>query len=236
MPRLRLAPAALAAALLLCFAVSARADGKVELYGVRMDPSDTDSRQFSRPGWGGGLELVAPLPGTATLIAGVFGLEVVNLLSKTKKFSDPLTGLRVEQQTSQNYGRLFVGGQLGPHGRGALRPYVGLNVAGVWYGINTDVVVPDDSNRQNEIRQNLHSRDEFAFGWDASTGVDFNFSGHFIIDAGVRYVHAYGLPQQLGADAVTIQPGYIQYRVGLGFGFNAISQASREAHSHATGE
>lgn len=199
-------------------AAPARAAGKVELYGIRMVPTDVDSRQYSRPGWGGGLQGVLPMPGTATMLAAVGGLEVVNLLATTKEFRDPLTGLRVEQQTTQNYARMFAGGRVGPHGSGALRPYGGLNVALVWYGISTDVVVPDDSYRQNEIRQHLKDRNEFAFGWDANAGVDVNFRDRWSIEAGVRWLHQYGVPQQLGDGAVTIQPGYLQAKVGIGIG------------------
>jgi opacity protein-like surface antigen len=209
-------------ALTLAFPIPAHADGKLGIYGIHMLPSDSDAHDYSRPGWGGGVEFVGPFPGTAKLLAGVVGIEVVNLLSSTKTFQDPLTGLRVEQQTSQNYGRLFVGGQLGSHSSGLLRPYAGLNVAGVWYGIGTDVVVPDDINRENEIRQHLGSRDEFAFGWDANAGVDFNFQDRWSIDAGARWLHAYGVPQQLGDGAVTVQPGYVQFRLGFGIGARSL--------------
>lgn len=208
----------LAVALALLAPALARAAGKVELYGIRMVPTDVDSRQYSRPGWGIGVQGVLPMPGTATLLAGVGGVEVVNLLSTTKTFQDPLTALRVEQQTSQNYARLFTGGRLGPHGGGALRPYAGLNVALVWYGISTDVVVPDDSDRENEIRQHLGSRNEVAFGWDANAGVDVNFRDRWSLEAGVRWLHQYGVPQQLGDGAVTIQPGYLQAKIGVGIG------------------
>ena len=201
---------------------AARADGKVELYGLRMVPSDTDSKDYARPGWGVGLQLVAPLPGTANLFAGVVGLEVVNLLSTTKEFRDPSTGLRVEQQTSQNYGRFFVGGRIGAHGAGALRPYAGVNVAAVWYGIGTDVVVPDDYNRENEIRQSLRRRDEVAFGWDANAGLDVNFGDRWDVDLGARWLHSYGVPQQLGADAVTVEPGYLQFKLGVGIGLRML--------------
>jgi opacity protein-like surface antigen len=209
-----IAVAALAAA-----AVPAHAEGKFELYGLRMVPTDDDSKDYSRPGWGGGLQAVAPLPGTATMVAGVFGLEVVNLLSTTKEFRDPLTGLRVEQQTAQNYWRVFAGGRFGPHGRGALRPYAGLNVAAVYYSISTDAVVPDDYDREQEIRQKLGGADELAFGWDANAGLDVNFSNRFSLDVGVRWLHQYGVPQQLGAGAVTIEPAYLQAKVGVGIGF-----------------
>jgi len=107
---------------------------------------------------------------------------------------------------------------VGAHAAGLLRPYAGLNLAAVWYGISTDAVVPDDYNRQNEIRQSLGRRDEFAFGWDANAGVDLNFADRWGIDLGARWLHAYGVPQQLGGGAVTIQPGYLQVRLGVGIG------------------
>ncbi len=218
----RLRPLLATLALLTALAPAAHADGKVELYGLRMDPNVQDSKQYSRHGWGGGVELVAPLPTAQKLFAGVVGVEGVNLLAQTVKFQDALTGLRVEQQTSQNYGRLFAGVQVGSHSSGFLRPYVGANVAAVWYEIHTDVVVPDDSNRENEIRQNLKRRDEVAFGWDANAGVDLNFRNRWNIDAGVRVLHAYGVPQQLGDGAVTIHPGYVQYRIGVGIGLGLL--------------
>lgn len=208
----------LALAFLSSAAFPARAGGKIELYGIRMVPSDTDSRQYSSPGWGLGVQGVAPLPETATLLALVGGLEVVNLLSSTTHFQDPRTGLRVDQETSQNYGRLFLGARFGAHGGGALRPYGGVNLAAVWYGIGTDVVVPDDYDREREIRQSLGSRNEIAFGWDANAGVDLNFRDRWSLDLGVRWLHSYGVPQQLGDGAVTIEPGYLQYKLGLGVG------------------
>ena len=208
--------------LALAGAGPARAGAKIELYGLRMVPTDVDSRQYSRPGWGGGVQGVAPIPGSATMLAGVVGVEVVNLLSTTKVFQDPLTALRVEQQTSQNYGRLFVGAQMGAHGSGLLRPYGGVNVAAVWYGIGTDVVVPDDYDRENEIRQNLRRRDEVAFGWDANAGVDLNFGDRWGIDVGARWLHTYGVPQQLGDGAVTIEPGYVQLKVGVVIGARSL--------------
>jgi opacity protein-like surface antigen len=213
----------LAAACLGLVAVPASAGtGKIELYGIRMEPSDRDAQNYSRPGWGAGLQVVAPLPNTEGLLAFVGGLEAVNLLSKTIEFRDALTGLRVEQQTSQNYGRFFVGGQFGSHSSGALRPYVGANVALVMYGIGTDVVVPDDRNRENEIRQNLRSRTEAAFGWDVNAGLDVNFRDRWNLSGGVRWLHSYGLPEQLGADAVSIEPAYVQFTVGAGVGFGTL--------------
>lgn len=209
---------------LVAAAAAHAGDGKLTLYGIRLDPSDRDARNFSRPGWGAGLQAVAPLPNTQGLLAVVGGLEGVNLLSKTVKFQDPVTSLRVEQQTSQNYGRFFVGGQFGSHSNGALRPYIGSNVALVVYGIGTDVVVPDDRNRENEIRQNLRSRTETAFGWDVNAGLDVNFSNRWLLDGGVRWLHSYGLPEQLGDEAVRIEPSYVQIYVGVGVSFGTLQR------------
>jgi len=199
----------------LAGAAPASAGAKLEVYGLRMVPTNPDSRQYSRPGWGAGVQGVVPIPGTADLLAGVAGVEIVNLLSSTKVFQDDLTGLRVEQQTSQNYGRFFLGTQMGAHGAGFLRPYGGVNLALVWYGIGTDVVVPDDSDRERDIRQHLGGRDELAFGWDANAGVDLNFNDRWGIDVGARWLHSYGVPQQLGDGAITIEPGYLQAKVGF---------------------
>jgi opacity protein-like surface antigen len=213
-----LASLAVLAAFTPVAAPPALADGKVELYLLRMAPSDGDSRQFSRPGWGLGMQGIAPMPGTATLLGLVAGVEVVNLLTSSTTFEDEYSSLSVVQETSQNYGRCFLGTRLGSQGTGSLRPYAGVNVAAVWYWITTDAVVPDDSGRQDEIRQHLGNRNEVAFGWDANAGLDVNFHDRWSVEFGARWLHSYGVPQQLGAGAVTIEPGYLQFKLGLGVG------------------
>jgi opacity protein-like surface antigen len=104
------------------------------------------------------------------------------------------------------------------HSSGFLRPYVGANVAAVWYGIGSEYVIPDDHDSENDLHQQIVSRGHVVFGWDTSAGIDFNFLNRVSLDLGVRYLHSYAVPQQLGEGAVTIQPGYIQYRLGLGLG------------------
>jgi len=47
-----------------------------------------------------------------------------------------------------------------------------------------------------------------------SSTLRMNF-GRWGVDGGVRYLKQYGVPQQLGAGAVTIQPAYLQYRLGV---------------------
>jgi hypothetical protein len=189
---------------------------KFGLYGIRMEPSRGDADDFSRPGWGGGLQVVAPLPQVHNLFAGVLGFEFVNLLSETVEFYEQPSLLRIEQQTTQDYMRLYLGPRVGPHGYGFIRPHLGTNVALVFYGISTDVVVPDDYDYEQEIRQSLSQKHHAAFGWDATGGVDFNFFSRITADVGVRYLRTFNVPQQLGAGAVTIHPEYLQIYVGFG--------------------
>lgn len=201
--------------LLVAFALPVHAaTPRVTIYGLRLDPSDAAARDFAKPGWGGGVDLSWPLHGTEGFVSVIGGLEAASLLSKVKTFQDQLTGLRVEQHTDQFYGRLFFGGELGPHGNGALQPYANAALGLVFYGINTNVVVPDDINRQNSINQVLSEQNEAAFGWSAGTGLNLNF-GTFGVDGGVRFLKQYGVPQQLGDGAVTVQPSYIEYRIGV---------------------
>ncbi len=210
MPR----PLMIAIALLLLTPAAQAATPRVTIYGQRLDSQDRVAREFVRPGWGGGLDVSWPLPATEGFVSAIGGVELASLYSRTKVFQDRLTGLRVEQHTDQVYGRLFVGGELGPHGNGALQPYANAAVGLVFYGISTTVVVPDDFNRQNDINQVLSDRNEAAFGWSAGTGLNLNL-GRWGLDGGVRYLKQYGVPQQLGDGAVTIQPAYLQYRLGV---------------------
>ena len=183
------------------------------IYGMSMVPSDKEARDYADPGWGGGLDVSWPVTGTEGLVSGIAGIEAASLYSSVKTFHDQTTGLRIEQHTDQVYGRLFLGGELGPHGNGTIQPYGNIALALVVYGISTNVVIPDDTNLENSINQHLSDHTEAAFGWSAGAGVNLNF-GRWGIDGGVRFLKQYGVPQQLGAGAVTIQPTYFQYRLG----------------------
>jgi hypothetical protein len=217
-PRTRPALAALIALVLTSALPGITAAGEVRLVGsvLRLDPSDRDARDFGRPGWGGGVTAKLPLADTEHLFAVTGGLEVVNLLARTKKFVDPLTGLRIEQNTTQTYGRLALGAEFGPHGNGLLQPYAGADVALVFYNIATTVSIPDDFDYEDSINQRLRDESKAAFGWSATAGVVLDF-GRWGVDAGVRFLEQYGVPQQLGAESVAIQPSYLQYRLGLTF-------------------
>jgi len=198
------------------------AGGKAGIYGIRMVPRGAGAKTYSRAGWGAGLHVVVPVPQLSNMLAGVGGVEFINLLSETIEFTDFVTGLRVEQQTSQDYGRIFIGSQIGGHGNGFVRPHAGLNVALVIYQISTDVVIPDDFNREQEIRQNLRTENHAVFGYDITLGIDLNFSNKIALDGGVKYLKSFSVPQQLGDGAVTIHPEYFQIYFGVGASFDLI--------------
>jgi hypothetical protein len=216
----------LALLLTLLLGPVAMAGGKVGLYGIRLVPSGDDAEDYSRPGWGGGLHVVAPLPQLHNLLAGTAGIEAVNLLSRSIEFRDRVTGLRIEQQTDQNLFRLYLGGQVGGHGNGFIRPHAGMNLALTVYHYDLDVVVPDDSDRENEIRQDLDQESEVVFGYDFTLGVDLNFSNTVVLDGGVRYIKSFSVPQQLADDAETIHPQYFQIYLGIGVAFEMIGKHS----------
>lgn len=198
------------------------AGGKVGLYGIYMIPYGLNAKEYSRPGWGGGVHAVLPVPQLSDVFAGVAGLEAINLLSQTTNYQDRVTLLRVEQQTSQSYYRLYLGGQVGGHGNGFLRPHAGANIAVIYYRISTDVVIPNDYNRENEIRQSLRDEGKFSFGYDFTFGLDLNFNNAIALDMGVKYLKSFSVPEQLGEGSVRIHPQYFQIYFGIGASFDML--------------
>ena len=201
----------------------AQPNAKIGIYAIRMEPTGLDAKNFSRAGWGGGIHFVVPVPEVANVVAGSIGFEYVNLLDETVEFRDRVTGLRIEQQTSQGYARLFLGPEVGGHGSGFLRPHAGMNLAAIFYGISTDIVIPDDRDRENEIRQNLESENRVAFGYDLTAGSDLNF-GRYLIEGGVKFTKSFNVPQQLGDGSVPISPGYFQIYLGVGVNLRGIDR------------
>lgn len=218
---MRLTAAFFVCTLCVLLATPGHAEGKVGIYGVYMTPYGSDARDYTRAGWGGGLQAVFPLEQLNNMWAFGGGFEIVNLMSENKTFIDPRTRLRTEQQTSQNYYRLYLGAEIGPHGNGFLRPHAGVNVAGILYSISTDLVVPDDYIGGNEIRQSTGSNTKVVFGYDLTLGMDLNFST-FVIDGGVKYLKTFSLPQQLGEGSVTVHPQYFQIYLGVGMPFSVL--------------
>lgn len=208
----------LTALLAFCITHEALAGGKAGIYLIRMVPYGADAENYSRAGWGGGVRAVLPVPEVFNLFAGTAGFEVVNLLSGTETFRDQ-SGLLVNQETNQNYFRLYLGGQVGGHGNGFLRPHAGMNIAFVFYSISTDVVVRDSYDPSKEIRQNLWNDSHTVLGYDVTLGLDLNFSNKLALDGGVRYLKSFSVPQQLGEGSVKVYPQYFQIYFEVGFSF-----------------
>jgi opacity protein-like surface antigen len=99
-----------------------------------------------------------------------------------------------------------------------------VNLAFINYGISTDVVVPDDIDRENEIRQNLNSEDHWVVGYGITFGIDLNFSNTVAVDGGVRFLKSFAVPQQLGEGSVEVHPQYFQVYLGIGLSFDMIFQ------------
>lgn len=195
---------------------SAVGAGKAGIYAIRMVPYGQDAEAQTRSSWGGGIHVVFPLPFASNIFAATGGLEFVNFLNKTIYLRDQVTGLRIEQTTSQTFARLFAGAQLGGHGNGFLRPHAGVNLALIFYDFSIDNEIPNDADPGNPISQNLTKITRVVFGYDIAVGLDLNFSNTVALDVGIKYVKSFSVPQQLGPDAVTIYPQYFQIYFGAG--------------------
>jgi len=200
------------------------AGGKIGLYGVHMTPYGVDAKTFSRPGWGVGGHVVFPFSETYNLLAGVAGLEYINLMGERFDDFTDVGGARFpyRQETDQHYMRLYLGGEVGGHGNGFFRPHAGMNIALVLYGISTDVVIEDEFDPEKEIRKNQSSVTHGVGGYDITLGLDLNFNNTVAIDVGVRYLKSFSLPEQLGEGSVTIYPQYFQIYIGIGASFDAL--------------
>lgn len=69
-------------------------------------------------------------------------------------------------------------------------------------------MIPDDNDRENEIRQNLKDKTRVIFGYDIILGLDLNFDNKWNLDGDVRYLKSFSLPQQLGDGSEKIHPQY----------------------------
>jgi opacity protein-like surface antigen len=218
--------ASLALLLLSSFAASAAADGdnsRLGIHVIYLEPNGEDAKDYSKSAWGGNIEVVLAPPQVYDALAFSLGFELAQLDAQTVRFIDRTTLLTVEQQTTQDYFRIYLGGRVGHQGHGFLRPYAGANIALNIFRIDTDVVIPDDSVRENEIRQDLESNTETAFGFDAIAGIELNFYDKWYIDVGGKFIKTFSVPQQLGEDAVEIHPQYFQIYVGGGVTFGLLA-------------
>ena len=183
---------------------------RVAVYAMRIDPGAPLRQGAWNSGYGGGADVSWPLPRTQGLLALFGGAEVSSLYSGVSTMVDTTSGERAEHHRDQLYGRLFVGGEVGPHGDGTLEPYANLALSTIVYGYFDDVQITA-GGAASEL---LVSQHEVGVGWSAGAGVNLNFR-RFGLTGGVRYLRQFGAPIQLGNDAVVIKPAYMQYRFGI---------------------
>jgi opacity protein-like surface antigen len=214
------------ATLLLHPTFFAHAGGKIALSGIYMTPYGNDAKNYSRPGWGLAAGAGLTVGTDPVILSFNLGGEYIDLHNQTTYYQDPKTLLRVEQQTNQASVRVFVGPQVGGYGNGFLRPYAGAHVALLYYFIKTDVVVPNDYDREKEIRQNLREEGKLGFGFDLTVGIDVAVHRHWTVGSGMKYLKSFSVPQQLGEGSVRIYPQYFQVFVGVGVSFDAITGGS----------
>jgi hypothetical protein len=179
-------------------------------------PTGPEATDYSGDGGGLGLELVVPTVKLAHVAAFDLGADWVS-------FGDEVVDLDwsdyhelARQHTTQSYLRLYVGGELGGHSHGFLRPHVGADFALVGYWYSRKVEVWDDQEQDYVTEEWKHFAFRPALGVDASAGLEFNFNDHWMLDFGFRYLRSLFLPMQLGPDAVTIYPQYTDIYVGIG--------------------
>jgi len=204
--------------LMLIGQMSAFAGSKVDVYGIHMMPYSVQARDYSRPGWGLGANIVLTFGRTYQILAGTIGLEYVNLLSKSIDKDGVIEGVYVpyELSTDQGYFRLFFGPQIGSHSHGFFRPYAGANIAIIVYGIDTDIKIGEKYLGDDRIEKNIQSELRVTLGYDFTLGCDLNFSDKFSILGGVKYLKSFFVPQQLGEGSVQVYPQYFQIFLGVG--------------------
>ena len=215
---------------MLLFGISGSyAGGKAGLYLVYMTPYGADARNVSRPGWGIGGLIVAPVPAWNNVVAIQLGGEYVNLLDKLVSMEGDVDGVyqQFDQVTSQHYSRIYLGPRLGAHGSDFFRPYMGADLSLTIYGIGTRLVLNDPDNPGETFDKGIDSNTKVVAGFDAMAGVDLNIANSYSVDIGVRYVKSFSLPQQLGEGAVTVYPQYFQVTLGFGLSFSKICSMMR---------
>jgi len=204
------------------------AGGKVAVAVLSMKPYGVDAKKYSSENFGAGAYAVFPIPQLYNVLAGVVGIEYVNLLSQSFDDVAYVGGVPFPytQETNQHYFRFYLGPQVGGHGKAFFRPHAGLNFALVHYGISTDVVLHGDTS---DIRKNKDAENHVVFGYDLSMGVDLNFDNKISLDGGVKYVKSFSVPQQLGdQESVRIHPQYIQIFLSIGVAFDVFHDVQKD--------
>ncbi|MBU0690868.1 hypothetical protein KKC97_11400 [bacterium] len=194
---------------------------KLGLHGIYMEPNGSDAEEYSDGAVGYGVHFVGAGKKPFNMFGFVIGLENVDLHSDTERLIEPTTLLRVDHKIRQRYTRFFVGAELGGHGRGFLRPHIGMNLAIINYGFSIDAEVKDDYDPDLVIRQEIYGEDKWVFGQDITLGLDLLVHSRVYVDVGVRYLKSYSVPVPLEYGPVEVHPEYFQVYLGIGLNFDA---------------
>ncbi len=201
-------------ALLLGLADVAEAQ-KLGFHLIYMEPNGPDAENYSDPAGGFGAHLVAPLPRPVHMFAFTLGLENIIMGTDSREVYDTRTYEFVQEDITQRYTRLFIGGEFGGHGYGFFRPHIGMNFAIVNYGFTVDRVHYDDYSEEF-ITQNFRRDNHWLFGQDFTLGLDLRVSRKIYVDMGVRYLKTYSVPVQLNQGLATVFPEYFQVYLAVG--------------------
>jgi hypothetical protein len=192
---------------------------KLGLHLIYMEPNGPDAEGYSEPAGGIGIHAVLSLPRPVNMLGLVIGLENIYMGMETRETHDPYTGETIIEDIWQRYTRLFFGAELGGHGRGFLRPHIGMNFAVVNYGFEVDVVTTEE---ENFITQNFKRDNHWLFGQDITLGLDLRVSRKIFVDFGIRYLKTYSVPVQLNRGLTTVYPEYFQVYLAVGGMFESI--------------
>ncbi len=198
------------------FATTAAADITDKITLDYMEPGNSDARDFSKGNFGLSGEIEFHFVGIPNWVSWAAGLDYIDMLNDRTTYKNAV-GMRVVQETNQDYIRLWFGPRLRSHANVFFRPYVGIHGALIYSTIETDLIVPDDFDSDNETRQRLSADSDLLFGYGATAGVEMRFSRERSLDLGVKRLETFGVPQQLSYGAVTIHPSYNLYYIGVRF-------------------
>ena len=193
---------------------------KAELYVLGRFPSGPEAEDHSGEGFGIGGCIVSPSHRLAKLFAVVGGADWAELEAKSRDLDWRDYNAHTRQITTQHYARLYVGGEIGGHGHGFLRPHAGVNFAIIGYWIYTRLQEWDYETEGWETFRPQRLTFRPSLGYDLSMGLEFNFRDKWMIDLGLRTLRSLFVPLQLGDDAVTIYPQYGEIYLGVGFPIN----------------
>lgn len=201
----------------------ATAEGKLSAYASRLIPTGDGSGECGQSDWGGAIYVVFPIPLVGSIPAGVFGAEFTRFLNDSEKYVDK-TGANVERKIDQDYIRFYLGFRIARQGNRSLRPFVGINLAVIDYGIGIDETIQGYDHEVAPVTQDVFDQRGTSLGFDLSAGAEMVLFNIVSIEAGSRYMRSFSPVKELGEHAVRISREYFQFYVGAGILFDVFKR------------